>query len=93
MTNTFTATAHTVPFDRAVKASSGDPLLADVDASAPAAAPVSIGVGAHGSITLTFKPVGAPGTIVSGVLYLDTWDAVTGCPNGVAAIPYSYTIS
>ncbi len=93
VTNTFTATAHTVPFDRAVKASSGDPLLADVDALAPAATPVSVGVGAHGSITLTFKPVGAPGTTVSGVLYLDTWDAVTGCPNEVAAIPYSYTIS
>ena len=92
VTNTFTATAHTTPFDAAVKASSGDPLLADVDASAPAATPVTVGVGAHGSITLTFTPVGAHGTTVSGVLYLDTWDAVTGSPNEVAAIPYHYTI-
>ena len=93
VTNTFNATAHTSPFDRAVTAASGDPLLADVDASAPAASPVSVAVGAHGSITLTFKPVGAPGTTVSGVLYLDTWDAVTGSPNEIAAIPYTYTIS
>ena len=53
---------------------------------------MSVAVGAHGTVTLTFKPVGAHGTTVSGVLYLDTWDAVTGVPNEVAAIPYSYTI-
>jgi hypothetical protein len=92
VTNDFTATAHTRAFDTTVKASSGDPLLADVDGSAPAATPVSVEVGAHGTITVTFKPVGASGTVVHGWLFLDTWDAVTGSTNEVAAIPYEYTI-
>jgi len=93
VTNTFTATAHTRPFDAAVTSSSGDPLLADVDASATAATPVSVGAGGHGTITVTITPSGAKGTVVNGILYLDTWDAVTGSTNEVAAIPYSYTIS
>ena len=93
VTNTFTATAHTRPFDTAVTSSSGDPLLADVDSSAPAATPVSVGVGASGTITVTITPSGASGTVVSGILYIDTWDAVTGSTNEVAAIPYRYKIS
>jgi hypothetical protein len=92
VTNDFTAHAHTRAFDKTVKASSGDPLLADVDASAPAATPVSVEVGAHGSITVTFTPSGASGTVVRGWLFVDTWDAVTGSTNEVAAIPYEYTI-
>ncbi|HXR41944.1 MAG TPA: S8 family serine peptidase [Acidothermaceae bacterium] len=92
-TMTFDATAHTRPFDSAVMSSSGDPLLADVDSSAPAATPVNVGVGDHGSITVTFTPNGTPGTVVSGFLYVDTWDAVTGSTNEVAVIPYTYTIS
>jgi hypothetical protein len=92
VTNTFTATAHTRPFDATVTSSSGDPLLADVDASAPAATPISVGVGAHGTITVTFTPSGPSGTVVQGTLFLDTFDAVTGSTNEVAAIPYSYTI-
>jgi hypothetical protein len=92
VTDTFTATAHTRPFDSSVTTSSGDPLLADVDASAPAATPVNVPAGGHGSITVTFTPSGAPGTVVSGFLFVDTFDAVTGSTNEVAVIPYSYTI-
>lgn len=93
VTNTFTAVAHTRPFDTDLTSSSGDPLLADVDGSTPAATPVNVGVGDHGTITVTITPSGTPGTVVQGILYLDTWDAVTGSTNEVAAIPYSYTIS
>jgi hypothetical protein len=93
VTNAFTAVAHTRPFDTDLTSSSGDPLLADVDGSAPAATPVTVGVGDHGTITVTITPSGAKGTVVHGILYVDTWDAVTGSTNEVAALPYSYTIS
>ncbi|MGH8889983.1 MAG: S8 family serine peptidase [Acidothermaceae bacterium] len=93
VTNTFTATAHTRPFDANLTSTSGDPLLADVDASAPAATPVHVAVGEHGSIKVTITPTGNSGDVVQGILYLDTWDAVTGSTNEIAAIPYSYTIS
>jgi hypothetical protein len=92
VTNTFMATAHTRGFDATVKSSTGDPLLAYVNASAPTASPVSVAMGAHGTITLKFKPVGAVGTVVTGTLFLNSWDAVTGSTNEVAAIPYTYTI-
>jgi Subtilase family len=90
--STFRGFAHTRLFDPAVTAEGGDPLLSYVDASAPAAAPVTVGVGEAGSITVTFTPTGAPGTVVRGVLYLDTYDAVTGGTDEVAAIPYAYTV-
>ncbi|MDQ1465013.1 MAG: hypothetical protein QOC73_1954, partial [Actinomycetota bacterium] len=92
VTNTFTATAHTRPFDATVTSTSGDPLLADVNPAAPAATPVSVEVGANGTITVTFTPSGTSGTVVHGLLFLDTFDAVTGSPNEVAVIPYTYTI-
>jgi hypothetical protein len=92
VTNTFTATAHTRPFDATVTSTSGDPLLEDVNSAAPAATPVSVEVGAHGTITVTFTPSGTSGTVVRGLLFLDTFDAVTGSANEVAVIPYTYTI-
>jgi hypothetical protein len=92
VTNTFTATAHTRPFDTTVTSTSGDPLLGDVNSAAPAATPVSVEVGASGTITVTFTPSGSPGTIVQGLLFLDTFDSVTGSTNEVAVIPYMYKI-
>jgi hypothetical protein len=53
---------------------------------------VSVEVGANGTITVTFTPSGTSGTVVHGLLFLDTFDAVTGSPNEVAVIPYTYTI-
>ncbi|MEN3361192.1 MAG: hypothetical protein V7637_5174, partial [Mycobacteriales bacterium] len=89
---TFTGSAHTRLFDPAVRASTGDPLLSYVDASAPASTPVTVAAGGHGSITVTITPSGPRGSVVRGVLYLDTRDAVTGGTDEVAAIPYTYTI-
>jgi hypothetical protein len=43
-------------------------------------------------VTVTITPSGAKGTVVSGVLYLDTVDAVTGSTDEIAAIPYTYTV-
>jgi len=89
----FTATAHTRPFDAAVTSATGDPLLAYVSANAPAATPVSVGVGANGSIQVTITPTGAKGTVVRGTLFLDAIDQITGSTDEIAALPYAYTIS
>ncbi|RZS91830.1 subtilase family protein [Motilibacter rhizosphaerae] len=92
ISSTFSATAQTKAFDAAVTSSTGDPQLATVDAAAPAATPLVLGAGADGDITVTITPTGAPGTTVSGTLYIDTKDAVTGSVDEVAALPYSYTV-
>jgi hypothetical protein len=89
----FTASAHTRPFDAAVGSATGDPLLAYVSADAPAATPVTVDVGASGSIQLTITPTGAKGTVVRGTLFLDAIDPITGSTDEVAALPYAYTIS
>lgn len=89
---TFTATAVTKAFDGAVSSSTGDPQLARVDAAAPAASPLSVAAGAKGSISVTITPTAPVGSTVTGVLYLDTLDAVTGSVDEVAALPYSYTV-
>jgi len=41
---------------------------------------------------VTITPSGPRGTVVRGVLYLDTYDAVTGGTDELAAIPYAYRI-
>jgi hypothetical protein len=89
----FTATAHTRPFDAAVASATGDPLLAYVSANAPAATPVTVDVGANGSIQVTITPTGAKGTVVRGTLFLDAIDPITGSTDEVAALPYAYTVS
>ncbi|HST63759.1 MAG TPA: S8 family serine peptidase [Mycobacteriales bacterium] len=89
----FTASAHTRPFDPAVTSATGDPLLAYVSATAPAATPVSVESGASGSIQLTITPTGAAGTVVRGTLFLDAIDPITGSTDEVAAVPYAYTVS
>ena len=88
----FTATVHTRAFDPAVTSATGDPLLGYVAADAPAATPVTVAAGVNGSIAVTITPTGAPGTVVRGVLYLDTIDPVTGSTDEIAALPYAYTI-
>ena len=89
----FTATAHTRPFDAAVTSATGDPLLAYVSANAPAATPVTVDVGANGSIQVTITPAGAKGTVVRGTLFLDAIDPLTGSTDEIAALPCAYTIS
>jgi hypothetical protein len=55
--------------------------------------------GETGTINVTITPSGASGTVVSGVLYVDTYDvgpptATYESPTGneVAGLPYRYTI-
>jgi Subtilase family len=91
-TVTFTATAHTQPFDPAVTSSTGDPLLGSVQQPAPATTPLTLAPGASGTVTVTVTPVGPAGHVVHGVLYLDTYDPVTGSSDEITAVPYSYTV-
>jgi hypothetical protein len=87
------------PFDPAVTSKAGDLWRASTDASVlNTFAPVEIGKGGVATIPVTITPTGAPGTTVSGTLYIDDtnillFDEFTTL-NGdeVAAIPYSYTI-
>jgi hypothetical protein len=87
-----TGTAHTAAFDPAVTSSTGDPELAAVSDPAPAATPLSVAPGGSGTIAVTITPSAPRGTTVHGVLYIDTFDAVTGSADEVAAVPYSYTV-
>ena len=88
----FAATAHTQPFDTAVTSTTGDPLLAAVRNPAPAITPLTLAPGQAGTITVTVTPRTPVGGTVRGFLYVDTWDSVTGSADGIAAVPYSYTV-
>lgn len=106
-TTGMTATANA--FDPAVSSSTGDLWQASVNPSVlNGLAPVVIGPGQTGTITVTITPTGSSGSQKSGTLYIDAEDLFqfqvntnvvnlnTGNPepNGseVAALPYSYTI-
>jgi hypothetical protein len=82
----------TLAFDRAAVAGTGDLWLQGVDPTAPALAPVTIAPGQTGTVTVTFTPAGASGTKVSGVVYVDTYNAAFGTGDELTGIPYSYTV-
>ncbi|MFH8384223.1 S8 family serine peptidase [Kitasatospora sp. NPDC018058] len=100
-TSTITATAHTLAFDPALASSTGDPYASGVNASAPAANPVTVAPGATGSLQVTVTPTGPKGSTVKGVLYLVSGPTFVPTANNslgttgsvLAAIPYSYTVS
>jgi hypothetical protein len=83
-------------FDAAVTSSTGDFWLQSLNRSAPFS-PASVGPGQTVTINVTITPSGAPGTVVSGVLYVSTLAA--GVPpyfiesgDEVVEIPYTYMI-
>jgi hypothetical protein len=91
-------TATTREFDPAVTATTGDVWLVAVNPSAFGSfSPVTVSPGATVTIPVTIKPSGAPGTVVSGDLYVD--DYVSAVPpygqtsgDELVALPYKYTI-
>ncbi len=91
-TTSFTAVAHTHPFDPAVTSTTGDPQLAAVTAGAPAATPLALTPGSSGTITVTVIPAGPKGHVVRGTLFVNTIDPVTGSSDETVALPYTYTI-
>jgi hypothetical protein len=94
----FTMTAKTKAFDPAVTSTPGDLWLAAVSPAALASfQPVIIEPGQTVIVDVTITPAGAPGTVVSGKLYVD--DAESAVPpygqltgSELAALPYTYTI-
>ena len=82
----------TLAFDRSAVAGTGDLWLNGVDPKAPALAPVTILPGQTGTVTVTFTPAGASGSKVSGVVYVDTYNAAFGTADELTGIPYSYTV-
>jgi len=97
-TATISMTAETKEFDPAVTSPTGDLWLASTNPSA-AFSPVTINPGQTATIDVTITPsaVAAPGTVVSGTLYVDDYSSavppysqLTG--DELAAIPYEYTV-
>jgi len=88
--------AQTQAFDPAAVPATGDVWLQSVNPSATFT-PVIINPGATAIIDVVITPSANPGTVVSGNLYVDTFEsAVTyeegGSASELAAIPYEYTV-
>jgi hypothetical protein len=95
-TATDAITIATQAFDTAVTSAAGDIWLQSVNAS-NAATPVEINPGQTVTINVTITPNAASGTVVSGNLYVDTFDGGIppyGAESGdqMAALSYEYTV-
>lgn len=102
---TTSASVLTTPFDTTVSSPTGD---LEADSANPATSlasfqPITVGPGQTATIPVTITPSGAPGTTVTGTLYLDDTayfefgsiqNALVNYPQAdeVAALPYQYTI-
>ncbi len=96
-------TATTEAFDSSVTSPTGDLWLQSTDPTATLD-PIVVGPGQSAVIPVVINPSGAPGTTVTGTLYVDDVTATTGGAtyqettqfinqaSDVVAIPYSYTI-
>ncbi|WP_416971719.1 S8 family peptidase [Streptomyces sp. 4F14] len=87
-TATVSVTATTQPVDPAAKASTG--VFWDLKG---AYTPLAVAPGRSGTMTLTLTPTAPVGTVVHGVLYVDT-DTPLSVANGseLVGIPYTYTV-
>jgi hypothetical protein len=90
-TATFAAIAHTAAFDSDVVSSTGDAWRFAVD-PATHTSPLVVAPNGTGQLTVTITPHGAPGSIVSGTLYIDMADCVAGVGDTVTELPYRYTV-
>jgi hypothetical protein len=88
--------AQTKAFDPAVTSAPGDLWLLATNPSI-SFSPVTVNPGQSATINVTITPSAAPGTVVSGDLYVD--DFASGVPpygqlsgDELAAIPYEYTV-
>lgn len=86
------ALATMLPFDPAVAADSGD-LWADVVLGTNTFKPLVLAAGQSGTINVTIKPSAPVGTVVSGFLYIDTFNPNVNTGDEVVSIPYSYTVA
>jgi hypothetical protein len=97
-TDSIAMTAVTKGFDTAVTSSTNDAWLGAVGLGS-SFTPLVLAPGQSQLATVTFKPNGTAGTVVSGKLYIDDLQSAVPPPSSaqqsgdeVAAIPYTYTI-
>ena len=90
----------TQQFDSSASPTTGDPYAILTGQSSTPYEPLSLPPGASGTINVIFTPSAAPGTVVSGMLYVDalnrgsgTVGLITSAGDELAAIPYSYTVA
>jgi hypothetical protein len=96
-TATISMTAATKAFDPAVTSPTGDLWLASLNPSYSSFNPVVLLPGASATVNVTITPSAAPGTVVSGALYIGTYDTETPPYYGLAgdeaaALPYTYRV-
>ena len=82
--------AHLKAFDRDADSTTGDWWRVLIDGTGYA--PLQLGPGQSGTITVTFTPQGAHGDKVNGVLYVDDFSQRVLTGNEEMAFPYSYKI-
>ncbi len=85
-------------FDPAVSTSTGDPLLATVDAAAPRTTPVTLPPGAAVTLQVRIAPTDSVGSRVRGTLFVDVLQpggaaGLSSYADAIAAVPYQYTIT
>jgi subtilisin family serine protease len=85
------AVANTNPFDPAVTSTSGDVWAQSVNSNAPYS-PLTLAPGQTGTITLTFTPNAAKGTVVRGFVGVDTLNLATAAGDELVNIPYTYKV-
>jgi Subtilase family/Peptidase inhibitor I9 len=82
----------TQQFDGSVSADSGD-LWADTTLGTATFKPLILGSGEAGTITLTIKPSASEvGQVISGFVYIDTFNPNVGTGDEMVRVPYSYTV-
>jgi hypothetical protein len=79
------------PFDTAVSSDSGD-VWADLTVGSQTYNPLVLAPGESGTINLLIAPNAPAGTVVSGYLYIDTFNPNLYTGDEVVSIPYTYTV-
>ena len=79
------------PFDAAVASDSGD-VWADLTFGTQTYNPLVLAPGESGTINLLIAPNAPVGTVVSGYLYIDTFNGNLYTGDEVVSIPYTYTV-
>jgi hypothetical protein len=80
------------PFDPAVSSDSGN-IWKDETLGTGTFNPLALASGQSGTINVTFTPDPAQvGKVVTGFLYIDTYNLAVGTGDEVVRVPYSYTV-
>jgi hypothetical protein len=92
ITGSSTVTAVTSSFDTAIASDTGDLWRFSVDKDAPAFKPVEVPSFGTKTITARITPNRPKGTVVTGVLYVNSYQIYDDAGSDVIALPYEYTV-